>query len=573
MDPLLLASLLGANKQSEPQQHRDEETTGIDDLVAQLLKQRDQEKQQSSRARTQHQGGYRGPSRPAFNFAYPSPALFGSQEPSGPYDYAFGPYGARSYGGRPQFRYSGIPEYDEDEDEDEEMTPEPEVRNAKAKSAYYNPRTGATVSAPADEEDEDEDKVPFKFIPAGGRRNQSAKERSPFLLGGTPFRLADAKPVYGYDTDRFGHPVHSAAPPIFSFAHDAPTTPFSFGGRSDSVPWRTFGQPEEEEVPGAEEKEEEQESGNAYDELIRNLLQQAIMKHAAEEEHGGEIEDKSEQGAIKDKKEAEGDDFDPSKPQTIGDVLKALALKRKTEAEAESKASETDKKATEKAADETPVAAPAPASKAESVTSSKRGRKSSVTSSHAPFSLRNQVKRSPSTILNVHAKNTKVDDDKLLQEPDSPLRVSAPQHNTNKPFSPPMNAYDFENNYILVLSLPGVTKEFVDINFHPSTSELVIKGEVKNPYLADDDDYLDLSKILKVSEQRFGSFERVVKLPSYPLVDESGIKAKFLNGVLEIKVPKLKNQPAAKKIRKIELEDIPDEELERESVAEPVISS
>ncbi|GMG19617.1 unnamed protein product [Ambrosiozyma monospora] len=566
MDPLLLASLLGANKSSEPQQ-RNEETTGINDLVAQLLKQRDQEKQQSSRARPQHQGGSRGPSRPAFNFAYPSPALFGGQEPSGPYDFSFGPYGAQ-HQGHPQFRFSGIPEYDEyDEDDDEEMTPEPEVKNGKAKSVYYNPRTGAIVSAPM--YDEDEDKLPFRSSPASGRRNQSGKELPAYTFGGAPFRFGDAKPVFSFDNGRFGHPVHPSVP-SFSSARDSPAAPFSFGGNSGGVPWRTFGQPEEEETPSAQEKEEEEDSGNAYDDLIRNLLQQAILKHATEEENGGEIEDKPEQAAIKDNKDAEDSGFDPSKPQTIGDVLKALALKRKTEADVASKASENNKKAI----DETPAAAPAPAPKAESVDSSKRGRKSSVTSSHAPLSFsRDSLKKSPSTLLNVHAKNTKVDDDQLLQEPNSPLKVSAPQHNTNKPFSPPMNAYDFENHYILVLSLPGVTKEFVDINFHPSTSELIVKGEVKNPYLADDDDYLDLNKILKVSEQRFGSFERVVKLPSYPQVDETGIKAKFLNGVLEIKVPKLKNQPAAKKVRKIELEDVPDEELERESASAPVISS
>ncbi|KAG7696156.1 hypothetical protein KL930_003183 [Ogataea haglerorum] len=167
-----------------------------------------------------------------------------------------------------------------------------------------------------------------------------------------------------------------------------------------------------------------------------------------------------------------------------------------------------------------------------------------------------KLKRRSSTTLNMHAKHNEPKID--------PLQISAPQLKTNLPFSPAVNVYDFPDNYIIALALPGVSKEFVDIEFHPTSSELVVKGELKNKYLSDDST-VDNSKILRVSEQRFGSFERVIKLPSVPDVKEEAISAKFQLGMLEIKVPKLKDSEKFRKPRKITLEEIPDEELERES--------
>jgi HSP20 family molecular chaperone IbpA len=153
-----------------------------------------------------------------------------------------------------------------------------------------------------------------------------------------------------------------------------------------------------------------------------------------------------------------------------------------------------------------------------------------------------------------NAKPTLVDD----------VKVSAPQlKKKNLPFSPPLNVYEFKTKFIVVLSLPGVSKDFVEIDFHPTSNELVIKGEVQNKYLGDDEDANEF--ILKVSEQRFGQFERIVKLPAYPGVDDTQIKAKFVNGLLEIKIPKIDEEEVKKVSKKITLEDVPDEELERES--------
>ncbi|KAH3671026.1 hypothetical protein OGAPHI_000737 [Ogataea philodendri] len=167
-----------------------------------------------------------------------------------------------------------------------------------------------------------------------------------------------------------------------------------------------------------------------------------------------------------------------------------------------------------------------------------------------------KLNRRNSASLNLHTKQ---------KEPKiDPLQISAPQTKTSLPFSPAVNVYDFPENYIVALALPGVSKEFVDIEFHPTSSELVVKGEVTNKYLSDDAT-VNNSNIVRVSEQRFGSFERVIKLPSFPDVKEEAISAKFQRGMLEIKIPKVKASETVKKPRKITLEEIPDEELERES--------
>lgn len=145
------------------------------------------------------------------------------------------------------------------------------------------------------------------------------------------------------------------------------------------------------------------------------------------------------------------------------------------------------------------------------------------------------------------------------------VKVSAPQlKSKNLPFSPPVNIYEFKSKYIVVVSIPGVNKEFVEIDYHPSSNELIIKGEAKNQYLSEDDEVAN-SFVLKLSEQRFGKFERVVKLPAYPGIEDSEIKAKFKDGMLEIKLPKVDESKVKKAPKKIQLEEVADEELERES--------
>lgn len=144
------------------------------------------------------------------------------------------------------------------------------------------------------------------------------------------------------------------------------------------------------------------------------------------------------------------------------------------------------------------------------------------------------------------------------------LQVSKPQLKQQLPYSPPLNVYDTESSYLVCLSVAGADKGSFVIDFHPTTHELLVKGEVPNKYEN------ETTKI-RVSEQRFGSFERTVRFPMVPPLKDDGIRATFNNGLLEISVPKLAPSEHKKTKRSIAIESVQDEELQRENARKGVL--
>lgn len=149
---------------------------------------------------------------------------------------------------------------------------------------------------------------------------------------------------------------------------------------------------------------------------------------------------------------------------------------------------------------------------------------------------------------------------RTFKDPQPKIEVS--QRNTKNPklpYSPSINVYDTKDEYNVVLALPGASLNEIDIDFHPATNEIVIKGSINS--------ISNLNEIdLKHSEIRTGSIERRVKFPTLPKIIDENIKAKYLNGLLTIKVPKESNDDVLKKPkRKVTIEDVPDEELEYEA--------
>lgn len=146
-----------------------------------------------------------------------------------------------------------------------------------------------------------------------------------------------------------------------------------------------------------------------------------------------------------------------------------------------------------------------------------------------------------------------------------PLQVSKPETRLDLPFSPEVNAYDLEDKYVVVLSLPGANSKSFKIDFHPSSHELLIKGNII--------DRLGISeKYLKFTEIKYGAFERTVKFPVLPRIKDEEIKAKYANGLLQITVPKLEETKLDKHLpkKRITIEDVPDVELEFEKNPNPV---
>lgn len=92
---------------------------------------------------------------------------------------------------------------------------------------------------------------------------------------------------------------------------------------------------------------------------------------------------------------------------------------------------------------------------------------------------------------------------------------------------PAVDMYQTDNEIVVKAALPGIKADEVQINV---TGEvLTIKGEVKQ-----EDEVKE--KAYHLREQRWGSFERSIILPTDVVADKA--KADFENGILTITLPK-----------------------------------
>ena len=93
--------------------------------------------------------------------------------------------------------------------------------------------------------------------------------------------------------------------------------------------------------------------------------------------------------------------------------------------------------------------------------------------------------------------------------------------------TPAIDMFQTENDVVVKASIPGIKAEEVQINV--TGDVLTIKGQVKQ-----DEERKDRAWHLR--EQRFGSFERSVALPTSVKSDKA--EAEFENGILTITLPK-----------------------------------
>ncbi|MGH6958559.1 MAG: Hsp20/alpha crystallin family protein [Caulobacteraceae bacterium] len=105
---------------------------------------------------------------------------------------------------------------------------------------------------------------------------------------------------------------------------------------------------------------------------------------------------------------------------------------------------------------------------------------------------------------------------------------------------PPADLKETEGAHMLAIELPGLTKDDVDLSIVGDT--LVVCG-----HKAEEND--DASSTYRVSERRYGRFERAFPLP--PDVERDRIEAQFRDGVLKIALPK--NKEAAQPRSRIEI--------------------
>ena len=93
--------------------------------------------------------------------------------------------------------------------------------------------------------------------------------------------------------------------------------------------------------------------------------------------------------------------------------------------------------------------------------------------------------------------------------------------------APAIDMYQTDDEIVVKASLPGIKADEVQINI--TGDVLTLKGEVKHEEESKD-------KAWHIREQRWGSFQRSVPLPTNVVADQA--KAEFENGILTITLPK-----------------------------------
>ena len=122
-----------------------------------------------------------------------------------------------------------------------------------------------------------------------------------------------------------------------------------------------------------------------------------------------------------------------------------------------------------------------------------------------------------------------------LESGDSSALTSSSQQQLskeqNRAWKPTVDVTETGDSYIVHAELPGVKKEDVSIDFHRNS--ITLSG--KRSYVKRED-----NEKYHHSERVFGTFSRTIPLPKG--VSHEQIKAQYDNGVLEVNIPKPKEQ-------------------------------
>lgn len=107
--------------------------------------------------------------------------------------------------------------------------------------------------------------------------------------------------------------------------------------------------------------------------------------------------------------------------------------------------------------------------------------------------------------------------------------------------SPSVDMFEEGDEIVVKAEIPGINKEDLSVNITDST--VVISGQKKKEEKMEEKNYYRL-------ERSFGSFSRSLHMPAEVQTDKA--KAKFKDGILEIRVPK--TEEAKSKEKKVPIE-------------------
>jgi len=105
---------------------------------------------------------------------------------------------------------------------------------------------------------------------------------------------------------------------------------------------------------------------------------------------------------------------------------------------------------------------------------------------------------------------------------------------------PQLDVRETDKAFVVTAELPGIDEKEIDVTL--ADGLLTLRGEKKSEKSSEKDS-------LHVTERRYGSFQRVLRLPEG--IDEEKVNASFDKGVLRVEVPK--SAAALKSPKKIQI--------------------
>jgi len=103
--------------------------------------------------------------------------------------------------------------------------------------------------------------------------------------------------------------------------------------------------------------------------------------------------------------------------------------------------------------------------------------------------------------------------------------------------APSVDVFEEGGDIVVKADLPGLTRDDIAVKLIDNTLE--ITGEKKTEEKIDKRDYLKL-------ERSYGKFSRTLRLPEG--LDTDKVAARFVDGVLELRIPKLEDKRTVKNI-------------------------
>lgn len=102
-------------------------------------------------------------------------------------------------------------------------------------------------------------------------------------------------------------------------------------------------------------------------------------------------------------------------------------------------------------------------------------------------------------------------------------------------FHPAVSIRETKNDLIIEADIPGVKEEDIDVQIEDD--KVILRGERKHKEETKKEDYYHM-------ESSYGTFSRIITLPSYVNADKA--QAEVKEGILEVKIPKVEQKKARK---------------------------